>query len=464
MKKTLNINLAGYPFTIDEDAYKLLENYLDTIRYAFDTKDDTGELAADIESRIAELLIENEKGGVRIVTFDEISRVIERIGKPSEFIDIDESVKTEDSTNEEEINVKEEKITPPPYEPDQKYSRNPFARKKIFRDPQNAMIGGVCSGIAAYLHIDVTIVRILTVLLFFLSASTVAIIYIILWIVVPEARTPLQRMQMMGEDPTMENIGKTVREKYQYSPTDNYSQSQSQRSGFIPTAISIFVKCLVIIGLIIAFPLIIVLGATLIGCMIAIFVIGIGIFSGGMFDTATEGLMVLFILLAVVGGAITIGVPLWLFIRNSWKKKDVSYNPSTQRAILIVWLCGIAMVAVFTVKAVKKGQQLDKNKWIPQIENLNNIDIDIDDEDDSERIKIDSTGIKIKDKNGEVLVIDPSGIKVKTKGATEKSETIVTDSLSVTETSPSDTIKNTTSIKTEQIKIEPIKTQPIQTE
>lgn len=369
MKRTLNINLAGYPFTIDEDAYNLLKDYLDTIKYAFDTQDDTVELAADIESRIAEILIENEGGGIRIVSLEEISRVIDRIGKPSEFIEIEENVKSQssghpDKLDEEEIKMEEMKISPPPYYSREQYPRNSFTRKKLFRDPQDSMLGGVCSGLAHYLNIDVTIMRLITVVLFFLSASTVAIAYIVLWIVVPQANTPYQRMQMMGEDPTVENIGKTVTDNHRGEDTIPNSQvKKSGFQGFLSSALSVFIKCLIIIGLIVAIPILIAAGAAILGCLIAIFVISIGIVSGGMFESVNEGLMVLYILLAVVGGAITVGVPLWLFIRNFWNLKNNNLNPASRRALLIVWLCGIALVSVFTVKAVKKERQIDKSQW-----------------------------------------------------------------------------------------------------
>lgn len=438
MKKTLNINLAGYPFTIDEDAYKLLEDYLDTIRFAFDTKEDTGELAADIEARIAELLMENEGGRIRIVSREEVSKVIERIGKPSEFIEIEEEVKTQEKESseevdtpnseslhsEEEIQIEEEKITPPPYE-----SKKLFGttwRKKLFRDPQNSMLGGVCAGLAVYLNIDVTIVRLLTVLLFFLSATTVAIAYIILWIVVPEAVTPLQRMQMMGQDPTMENIGKTVTENH--LSEENKTSEENTKTGFqkfLSSALSIFVKCLIILGLLIGLPLLIAIGAAILGCVIAIFVISIGIVGGGMFDTINEGLMVLFILLAVIGGAITIGIPLWLLIRMAFKKNDSNMTPNNRRSLLIIWLIGIALTAVFTVKAIKKGRYIDHDSIRENIENLQFLnDLDMEDIED------------IKINNGKVTVTTKEGIKYKiNKGA------VTIESATSEEPEPSDAME-----------------------
>ena len=401
MKPTININLAGYPFTIDDDAYRMLKDYLDTIRYAFDTQEDTEDLAADIESRIAEILIEKEGGKTKIVTIEEISKVIERIGKPSDFIEIEETINNKEDKSTEDIKVEEERITPPPYEPNRNF--NGIFRKKLYRDPQNSMLGGVCSGLSYYLNIDVTIIRLLTVILFFLSATTVGIAYIVLWIVVPEAVTPLQKMQMMGQEPTMENIGRNVTENHRQD--DNRQEGNDAQRGFqkfLSSALSIFVKCLIFIGLLIGLPLLIAVGAAILGCIIAIFVISIGIVGGGMFDSVNEGLMVLYILLAVIGGAITLGIPLWLLIRMAFKKDNKNINPNNRRSILIIWLIGIALSAVFSVKAVKKGRSLDRGKWDINIENLQMLN-DLD----SEEIE------EIKINNGEIIVKTDEGVKYK---------------------------------------------------
>lgn len=416
MKKTININLAGYPFIIDEDAYKLLKDYLDTIRYAFQTNGDTEDLAVDIESRIAEILLENSNGNLPIITVEQISSVIERIGKPSDFIEIDVEVKEYETTHQkekEEININEETVSPPPYNPQPK-SKNPLVRKNLFRDPQNAMLGGVCSGLAHYLGMDVTIIRLLTVLLFFLSASTVAIVYIILWIVVPEARTPFQRMKMMGENPTVENIGRTVTENFQENENLNSGNSLQEAQGILSKIFSFIIKCLIILGLIIACPLLLALAIGLLGCIIAVFVLGVIIVGGSstfwVFNRASEEIFAFYILLAVIGGIITIGIPLWLLIRKVWKKKDTEMSPANNKAMLIVWLCGIALLSVFCVKAVKKGKQLEAIKWESRHESLDNIEIN----EDVDNISISEEGVKIQDKNGKTVTIDKRGVEIET--------------------------------------------------
>ncbi|MCH5229790.1 MAG: PspC domain-containing protein [Muribaculaceae bacterium] len=433
MKKTININLAGYPFTIDEDAYNLLKDYLDTIRYAFDTKYETEDIAQDIESRIAELLIENEAGGVRIVSLSEISHVIDRIGKPSDFIEIDDSISSEEKEEiKEDIHI-EEKITPPPYNPNPD-SRNSFIRRSLFRDPQNAMLGGVCSGLGYYFHLDPTLVRLLTVLLFFLSASTVAIVYIILWIVVPEARTPLQRMKMMGENPTVENIGKSVTENYQENHTDN--ELSYTKSSFLSNVFSVFVKCILILCFIIALPVLLALLLVLVACIIAFFAAGGVVLGGGIFDDALNfsqpggGLVAFYLLLAALGAIITIGIPVWLLFRKAFKKDNSYVNTNNRRSLLIIWCIGIALTAVFTVKTVKAVKKFDFEKINQRLEQIENINIE---NGDIEGIQINEEGIKLKGKKNNNVIINKSGIIIETEQQTDTivSANNVSDSLAI---------------------------------
>lgn len=109
MKKTFNINVAGFPFTIDDDAYTLLSDYLDTIEHAFAKQDDSRELVNDIESRIAELLLEQTSSGSAIVTAQDVEQVIRRVGQPEEMIEEDETI----SIDSEKVEYKET-VTPPP--------------------------------------------------------------------------------------------------------------------------------------------------------------------------------------------------------------------------------------------------------------------------------------------------------------------------------------------------------------
>ena len=235
MKKTFNINVAGFPFIIDDDAYTLLDNYLQTIENAFAGNDETRELANDIESRVAELLMERTSTNSPIVSVADVEEVISRVGQPEEIMEEDEtiSIKTPGGDNAAKEDAKNA-ATPPPYIP----PVTPI-KKKLFRDPQNTMIGGVCSGLAWYLNMDPTIVRLLTVLITMVSMFSGAIAYLILMLVVPEAKTPLERMQMMGEEPTVKNIGKTVTDNFRDDNTSASPQKTAQPSSFAATTTTV---------------------------------------------------------------------------------------------------------------------------------------------------------------------------------------------------------------------------------
>ncbi len=226
IKKTYNINLAGRQFVIDDDAYTLANNYLDTIEHLVRDPEERTELASDIEDRMAELLtIRLEETNSTIVTLTMVEAVIARIGQPNDFIEIEETetvVSTNSEVVEEEIVINttaprnEQTIPPtsgqgpvvPPSQPQK-------TKRRLYRDPMNAVFGGVCSGIAHYLNIDPVWVRLLFVLLALgllnlTSFSWMVFIYILLWIIIPPADTPLKRMEMFGEAPTLGNIAKTV--------------------------------------------------------------------------------------------------------------------------------------------------------------------------------------------------------------------------------------------------------------
>ena len=437
MKKTFNINLAGYPFTIDEDAYNLLKDYLDTIRYAFDTKDDSAEIASDIEARIAELLIESEKGEIRIVTLSEVSNVIERIGKPEEILEIEETSKTIDEgvseKETEKVEIKET-VTPPPFTQSNNYSSG--IKKKFFRDPQNSMLGGVCSGLAAYFNIDPTIIRLITVVLFFLSASTVAIAYIVLWIVMPEARTPYERMQMYGKEPSVENIGKTVTENFQENSEIYQADDNKNKPGrFLSNLFSIIVKCGMILCLLIGLPVLLALLSILIICILAFFVAGSALIGGttlnNLLDISGAGaeLLPFYLLLASVGALITIGIPFYLFIRMLSKKNTTNLSVNNRRSLLVIWLIGIALTAVFTVKTVKAAKKLDIQHKAVELYVDTDTEFKINDEELSE-LKINDEGIKMKTKNGNSLKISDEGIVIeKEKNGNQIIEETVLESI-----------------------------------
>lgn len=191
MKTTITINLGGLVFHIDDDAYEMLNTYLIAIEKQFASEDDRKDIMTDIETRLAELFTEFLDGKRDVIMKDDVSKVIEILGQPEDFI-------------EEE----------PTTEQSKKKSTTYHATKRLYRDPDNRFLGGVCGGLGAYFNVDPVIFRIIFIIIFFGMGSGL-IIYIILWIAMPEATTTAQKLEMRGEPVTVENIKKAVREEFE---------------------------------------------------------------------------------------------------------------------------------------------------------------------------------------------------------------------------------------------------------
>ncbi|NPA37203.1 MAG: PspC domain-containing protein [Chlorobi bacterium] len=195
MKKTVTVNLNGLIFYIDEDAYLRLSNYLEKVEKWFTGKEGAREIIADIESRIAELFEEKVKPGVGVVDYALVEHVIGIMGEPEEFDDLS------DSNEKNASNFTSSGTYIPP--------------KKLYRDIDNRVFGGVCSGIAAYLNLDITLVRVIFAILPFLSVGVIIPIYIVLWIALPPAVTTAEKLQMRGEPINISNIEKTIKDEYE---------------------------------------------------------------------------------------------------------------------------------------------------------------------------------------------------------------------------------------------------------
>lgn len=230
MNKTININLGGYAFTIDEDAFETANNYLNTLTRHFGGADGAAEIMQDIESRMGELVNRN-KGTRGIVNKVDILEAISVLGTPEELKDIDFS----------EAKTGEKKSTSTPFQIK--------TGKRLYRDPDDKVIGGVCSGLSSYFGIqDPVWLRVLFALLT-LAGGASFLIYVVIWAIVPAAKTVSERLEMMGEPTNVNNIAKMVKEEleelgdklqdtfgkkdkkrhYQQPPTD---QDNTRTSGF----------------------------------------------------------------------------------------------------------------------------------------------------------------------------------------------------------------------------------------
>ncbi|MCL3780259.1 PspC domain-containing protein [Prolixibacteraceae bacterium JC049] len=222
MKKTFTINISGAVFHIDDDAYDKLRQYLNALNTHFGSSDEGHEIVSDIEARIAELFQEKMKGANTVVNLTWVDEVIEVMGTPQDFMEEDED---------------QEPASAPFTPPFQK--RNPKARR-LYRDPDNRVLGGVCGGLGAYFKFDAVILRIILGILvifpsfiFAPSGGTILIVYILLWIVVPKAKSVAQRLEMKGEDVNVSNIEKTVKDEYESvkDKFNEFKQSETYAKG-----------------------------------------------------------------------------------------------------------------------------------------------------------------------------------------------------------------------------------------
>lgn len=292
MKKNISINISGIIFHIEEDGYDTLKKYLDSINKYFSSFEDSSEILADIESRIAEIFLSKLNEEKQVITQDDVNSLIATMGSVSDFKAAEDTEAQEEYTTEAAEEPKAESASglgagstppqpppPPSFTPPKQLMRDqkrkilggvcsglanyfnidsmwvrllfaafffvygmsliayiilwivlpgsydldePVVPKKMFRDPERKIIGGVAGGVAAFLNIDVIAVRVIFIVLT-IGGGLGVFLYIVLWIILPEARTLTDRVQMQGEPVTLSNIESTIKK----SQTDKVAEDES---------------------------------------------------------------------------------------------------------------------------------------------------------------------------------------------------------------------------------------------
>lgn len=188
MKKTISINLRGFHFIIEEDAYEKLQEYLEKLESTLGETEGKQEIVEDIETRMAELFLERkEQLKKEVIEETDVLESIETLGQPEDFID--EEAESGSNT----------------------HTQHPSGStdKKLFRDLENANIAGVCAGLANYFNMDVMIVRLIFIFIVLFAGFGIPL-YIILWIVLPKANSNIDRLRMHGIPVTVENVREEV--------------------------------------------------------------------------------------------------------------------------------------------------------------------------------------------------------------------------------------------------------------
>lgn len=341
MNKTVNINLGGMVFHIDEDAYLKLTRYFDAIKRSLNNSSGQDEIIKDIEMRVSELLLEKQKSDKHVVGLKDVDEVIVVMGQPEDYI-LEDEEKTNQSFND--------------YNTSRKH-------KKLYRDKEKGMIGGVATGLGHYFGIDAVWIKIIFLIFVFAGFGTGILAYFVLWIVTPEAVTTSEKLEMTGEPVTISNIEKKVREEIEnlsdkfknadYDAMGNQVKSGAERisssfGDFIMTVFKIFAKFLGVILIISGI-------SVLIALLIGVFTLGTNIFIDFPWQNFVEagnftdypiwsfGLLMFF----------AVGIPFFFLTLLGFKLLSPnlkSIGNIVKYTLLAIWIIAIAIVISIGIK------------------------------------------------------------------------------------------------------------------
>ncbi len=347
MNKTVNINLAGTSFHIDEDAFGKLSRYLDAIRRSLKSADGSDEIMQDIESRIGELFSEKIESSAQVVTLQTLDEVIAVMGQPEDY----------------EVNDEIFEDVPPSSHTYTKAKGN-ASHKQLFRDVDNKYISGVSSGLGHYFGIDAIWVRLIWILLIFAGFGSPILVYILLWVLVPPALTTSDKLKMTGEAINISNIERKFKEGFDnvadrvrnvdYDKYGNKIKSSSSSffdglGNVIMTLFKVFVKCIGILIIIVSLSVII-------GLVVGFFTFGSLDFWGNseiteyiaLVDTTNAPLWLIALL-----SLFAIGIPFFVLFVLGLKLliSNLKSMSSTVKILLIVvWALSVIGLAIFGIK------------------------------------------------------------------------------------------------------------------
>ncbi|WP_427875123.1 PspC domain-containing protein [Flavobacterium sp. MMS24-S5] len=340
MNKTVNINLGGMFFHIDEDAYLKLTRYFDAIKRSLNNSSGQDEIIKDIEMRVSELLTEKQKSEKHVVGLKDVDEVIAVMGQPEDY-----RIEDEENANQSFNNYSARK------------------HKKLYRDKENGMIGGVATGLGHYFGIDAVWIKIIFLIFVFAGFGTGILAYFVLWIVTPEAVTTSEKLEMTGEPVTISNIEKKVREeidslseKFKNADYDKMGNQVKSGAGrisssfgdFVMTVFKIFAKFLGVILIISGI-------STLIMLLIGVFTLGTNIFIDFPWQNFIEagnfteyplwsfGLLMFF----------AVGIPFFFLTLLGFKLLSPnlkSIGNITKYTLLALWIISIAILTSIGIK------------------------------------------------------------------------------------------------------------------
>lgn len=357
MKKNITINIFGTLYHIDEDAYELLQKYNENMRRYYGGREGGEEIADDVEHRVAELMSELQSQGILAITIDHVKEIINRIGDPQEMDERDSGDSTDNTTGETttegggtttqtagvagDTGRRQEGDTP-----------NSNESRKLFRDTEDKILGGVISGLSHYLGIkDPLLPRVIMILLALISLTTFGVIYIIAWVLIPEAITAEDRLRMYGKPVNAKAINEELmRGLNNANQFVTNPQHRDQARGCLSSVLKFFLVC---IGGFFAF----ILGCILFALLAAIMGVSVAAIFGGLeffnipFDLNMVAIPKGLLITAATSAILVIGLPLFGLMRWILKSKDSENMSLTMKVLLILlWMLSVGVMVGSLVK------------------------------------------------------------------------------------------------------------------
>ncbi|UYW00307.1 PspC domain-containing protein [Flavobacterium agricola] len=334
MNKTVNINVGGLFFHIDENAYIKLNNYLKAIKASL-AEDSKEEVMNDIEIRISEIFTSRIKQDKQVVNLLDIEYVIDIMGQPEDYIIEEDFVKPEQPN----------------------YDTESF-NKKLYRDEDEGKIGGVCAGLGHYFGIDSIWIRLLFIFLFFVTAGTSLLIYFILWVIVPKAITTSEKLQMKGQPINISNIEKKIKESFD-------SEELNRKSKNVVSGIESFLKKTFYViskffGVFLLFISIVSLGGILIFGGTLMLASASLIDTVAVFDIPFESMTLFWFALLTT---LTSGIPFLFLILFSFKILNPNFKTFgryTTLSLLIIWFLSILGWIAFGIRQGAQEQYVGR--------------------------------------------------------------------------------------------------------
>ncbi|MDD2994792.1 MAG: DUF2807 domain-containing protein [Paludibacter sp.] len=350
MKKTLTVNLNNVVFHIDDDAYELLQNYLSAVEKQL-SEDERKDVMSDIEARVAELFTERLQRNKNVVNKEDVEQIIEVLGKPSQFGGEESETETQSETGKQ----------------DKKRSR------RFYRDPENTVLGGVCGGLSAYLGMDVTLLRIIFIILVFVGVGMIIPVYLIVWLIAPPAVTVAQRLEMQGEDVTIDSIKGEFNNVKNYVESEKFKSSASNIGNRIGDVLGgIFKAIFGFLGAVLGFAGVILLGVLVLALIFLIFEPGILNGFTPEIVTSTDVLSSEKAVLFIISLLLVVGCPIFMIIH--WVVRLVSgkkeFPKNTFWVTIVLWFAGLFMFYSVGAKTFIHWKQSDTN-WIINFEDDN---------------------------------------------------------------------------------------------